>query len=616
LTEICRACARQHLLSVDYSGCPQCRAKWSAEFVSQHCGSTWHSQVFRRHLRQTSVKHAQACLAQDSNSIRAYAEAVQQLKELQQNKRLAELTAQAELAQRALRDAQLENRHAVSNAQARMYAALDIQQQTKTKTEFVHCCAQPGCDGFLSTRGKCLVCSKWTCLACNTAKTPANQSDPVDPADLPGHVADQTNQTNHDGGGAGTADGGGGGGGADVVAGQPDWSGHVCREEDLASVKLIRAKTTRCPACGVPCERSRGCDDMWCIMCHASFSYRTGQIRDRAVHNPEREKWLESGQQAATRKRKADVLAKPGQNQPGQVNQSNQTGHDDNACVELIPKLRLTAQLRWLPQRSIAIISDVYDFAAHLRDNVLVEHQRQISSCCNPLALRVKFATKEIDVGTLGSELERQQRRKDHLESCQSVFQVLFECLRDVINNAASQPWMDSHIASLKFHDQFVANVNRLLVFAQQRTHEISRVSSLTLRLPQGMTNLLGRTTSLVNEFTNQTNHTNQTKKAKQTKSTSSTSSTSLATVHHPVVQYVDMQADAESQLFGYNWTSSASSAGSASFASSTSSARSAGLDRLVRSVSAASQARSNNTSNMSNMSNMSNTSNTSGFVR
>ena len=547
--EICRECARQHLLAVDFTGCPQCRSKWSAEFVSQNCGSTWHSQVYRRHLRQVSVKHAQACRAQDSDSIRAYAEAVQQLDELSKNTRLAELTEQAARAQAALVNARMEMQHAVEAVKTRINDALDIKQQAKTKCEFVHCCAQPGCEGFLSTRGKCLVCSQWTCLACNTAKRPIDQTNQPTIQTGPTGPTGQTDQT-------------------DQPSGQPDWMGHVCRPEDLASVQLIRAKTTRCPACGVPCERSRGCDDMWCVMCHASFSYRTGQIRDRAVHNPEREKWLEGGQQAATRKRKADVLAKPGQTGSNSSNSSASSASQAGAdCVVLVAKPQLTNRLRFLPPKSAAVISDVYNFAAHLRDNYLVEQQRQITTCCNPLALRVRFATKQIDVETLGTELERQQRRKDHLESCQSVFQVLFECLRDLINHAASLDWKASHATSCQLFDEFVKDVNRLLVFAQQRCVQIHRVSTLTLNLPGAMQGLIDRTASLLN---------------------------CRPVINHPVVRYADHADEDLGEWLFDRRSSSASSASSASSSSSASSgsARSAGLDSLVRSVSLASQAR------------------------
>lgn len=51
---------------------------------------------------------------------------------------------------------------------------------------------------------------------------------------------------------------------------------HVCREEDIESVKM-KNSFVRCPKCKTPVERSSGCPSMTCTICNENFVYTTGQ---------------------------------------------------------------------------------------------------------------------------------------------------------------------------------------------------------------------------------------------------------------------------------------------------------------------------------------------------
>jgi hypothetical protein len=73
----------------------------------------------------------------------------------------------------------------------------------------------------------------------------------------------------------------------------------ACSKEDLDAVKLFE-KFRPCPTCKTPIEKTAGgCDEMFCVKCHTSFSWATGSPikKEKMVHNPHRYEWLRENKQ-------------------------------------------------------------------------------------------------------------------------------------------------------------------------------------------------------------------------------------------------------------------------------------------------------------------------------
>lgn len=62
--------------------------------------------------------------------------------------------------------------------------------------------------------------------------------------------------------------------------------GHVCCQDDIETIRELRRNTRPCPKCNVFIYKTEGCDQMWCVQCHATFSWKTGAITHGVVHNP------------------------------------------------------------------------------------------------------------------------------------------------------------------------------------------------------------------------------------------------------------------------------------------------------------------------------------------
>lgn len=68
---------------------------------------------------------------------------------------------------------------------------------------------------------------------------------------------------------------------------------HVCNEETVKTIKLIKKNSKPCPGCGTSISKIDGCDQMWCILCKKGFSWKTGRIDTGRIHNPEYFRWIQ-----------------------------------------------------------------------------------------------------------------------------------------------------------------------------------------------------------------------------------------------------------------------------------------------------------------------------------
>lgn len=67
---------------------------------------------------------------------------------------------------------------------------------------------------------------------------------------------------------------------------------HVCRTEDVESMRTIRADSKPCPSCGVRIHIYSGCNQAWCTQCNTAFNWRTMKlITSGFFHNPHYAEW-------------------------------------------------------------------------------------------------------------------------------------------------------------------------------------------------------------------------------------------------------------------------------------------------------------------------------------
>ena len=63
---------------------------------------------------------------------------------------------------------------------------------------------------------------------------------------------------------------------------------HACNKDIIKSLKLIDSDSKPCPGCKINIQRTSGCNQMWCTICHSFFDWVTNEMCDKTEirHNP------------------------------------------------------------------------------------------------------------------------------------------------------------------------------------------------------------------------------------------------------------------------------------------------------------------------------------------
>ena len=116
-------------------------------------------------------------------------------------------------------------------------------KEEKVKKQFIMPCQHENCNGFLTDSYKCGLCEEQCCKHCFEM--------------------------------LGTE--------SDMESGEK----HECNKDLVDTAKLIKTTTKPCPKCGQRIYKISGCDQMWCVECKCSFSWKAGTIITKGIiHNP------------------------------------------------------------------------------------------------------------------------------------------------------------------------------------------------------------------------------------------------------------------------------------------------------------------------------------------
>jgi hypothetical protein len=136
-----------------------------------------------------------------------------------------------------------------------------------------------GCRGFLSHGGKCGLCKTRVCSKCHEPKldTEGTEDEVVEVVEEeiqePVKVVEEVRQEPVE----------------EVrmeVVETIRRNRHVCDPNNIETANLLKKDTKACPKCASMIFKISGCDQMFCTQCHTAFSWRTGSIETKVIHNP------------------------------------------------------------------------------------------------------------------------------------------------------------------------------------------------------------------------------------------------------------------------------------------------------------------------------------------
>lgn len=230
----CRECYKQYLLNTnDNPHCMNCKRDWDQGLMLEK---------FDKHFLNVKYKlHRENVLIDRERS---------------------KMVATQPYVERILENRKLRTEISVLDTERRIIESKirEISSRIKSynpnvateKKQFIRKCMGEECKGFLSSQWKCGMCNHWSCPECHVV------------------VGLERNKE---------------------ITGIE----HECNADTLATAKLLDSDTKQCPTCSVGIFKIDGCDMMFCVDCHTSFSWKTGKIETGIIHNPHYFEWLKNG---------------------------------------------------------------------------------------------------------------------------------------------------------------------------------------------------------------------------------------------------------------------------------------------------------------------------------
>jgi hypothetical protein len=230
----CRECYKHYLLTTnDNPHCMNCKKDWDQGLMIEKFEKQFLNTKYKLHRENVLVDRERSKMVATQPHVERILE----------NRKL-----RAEICKLDLLKRETEKKMREIQLQIRPYN----QNIVTERKQFIRKCMGEECKGFLSNQWKCGMCDHWSCPDCHVV------------------IGLERGQE---------------------IAGTE----HVCNADTLATAKLLDSDTKQCPTCSVGIFKIDGCDMMFCVDCHTSFSWRTGKIETGIIHNPHYFEWLRAG---------------------------------------------------------------------------------------------------------------------------------------------------------------------------------------------------------------------------------------------------------------------------------------------------------------------------------
>ena len=234
----CRRCIQTFMVtSTNDPHCMHCKRAYDREFIDDNLTATYRMGEYKKHRENILLDREVALLP----ATQYRAEQIREADKLE-SEIIVPLNSQITEVAKKMNELQkdMNKLYGIKNDTIYQCRMLRTGKGKREKNEitFVRKCPDGECRGFLSTQWKCGLCSKWACSECHEIKGTTKDVE------------------------------------------------HTCKEENVATAKLLAKDSRPCPGCGTVITKIEGCDQMWCPQCHTAFSWRTGQKETGVIHNP------------------------------------------------------------------------------------------------------------------------------------------------------------------------------------------------------------------------------------------------------------------------------------------------------------------------------------------
>jgi hypothetical protein len=281
------------------------------------------------------------------------------------------------------------------------------------RAHFVRNCPMEDCRGFLSTAWKCGLCRTNVCSKCHEPKLEGTNEIEETKEEVTNEGEEVQGTTE------GTTEG--------TIEENPRRPrGHVCDPNNVETANLLKKDSKPCPKCACLIFKISGCDQMFCTQCHTAFSWRTGAIETRVIHNPHYYQYLRD--QSATGEIPRNPL--------------------DNPCADILPDgnvfitnvmIYIDVKLRKLPPFFIDGIAyktqDIIRNEMLICNHISAYHLNERPGVNTNLDLRIKYMMHIITEDAYKQQLLIREKKEEKTREFEMIFRTYVTAARDIILN-------------------------------------------------------------------------------------------------------------------------------------------------------------------------------------
>lgn len=191
---------------------------------------------------------------------------------------------------------------------------------------------------------------------------------------------------------------------------------HACNEDVVNTIKLLDNDSKQCPKCSTFIQKTNGCSQMWCTLCHTTFNWNSGEVESGNIHNPH---FLEFKKNQKTREL-GDIPC--------------------GGCPDMLELRNIKAPQYYC---NIKLLINKLWTDIHLGLNL------NITVLENNEDLREKFLQKSICEETFKEFLYKRHRRKNKYIETRDIYQMLIDTLGDLLRQYVLNPISNVEIFEL-----------------------------------------------------------------------------------------------------------------------------------------------------------------------
>jgi hypothetical protein len=446
--EICRSCVERHTLNISNKcNCMNCHMEWTLKFMMDNLTKTFITHKYRVHRENIIYDmeriHIPGTMVEverlnqipnNENKIEFIKDKIEDF-----NERANKLRMQLRLYECRIWNLQ-HNLHENYNEDRRSIHMENYEDSNgvyQTDTKYVYNRKCPGdngeCQGFLNDKSwKCGICSTLVCAKCNSIKNINNRDE------------------------------------------------HVCKDDDIETMKLLRKDTKPCPKCGKLIYKISGCNHMMCTECHTSFQWNTGELLKGNNTNPHYYEWLRVENNGI-------IPRNPGDN-PYEIN-CEILPHTNDFLHYLNDQIINSLSAEYCSVKIYRFLQEVHQIANDINTigNPELDRMQGISEFERNRKDRVKFLTKQIDEETYKTKIFIKDREYDKTMELGEIKNTFYMAVRDILNQMMQtniQSRMDEILT-------FIIQLVNLINYINQQFIEYSRTYMLPNIIIYGINNYI-----------------------------------------------------------------------------------------------------------------------------